>query len=55
MKYIEYTTPEFTDRFNYVKPERIEHQLPGKVLEINGAGMKRRFIQQNGTLPVVDI
>lgn len=55
MKYIEYTTPEFADRFNYVKPKRIVHQLPGKVLEINGAGMKRRFIQQNGNVPVVDI
>ena len=54
MKYIEYTTPEFIDRFNYIKPERIEHQLPGKVLEINGAGTKRRFIQQNGNVPVVD-
>lgn len=54
MKYIEYTTPEFTDRFNYKKPERIVHQLTGKVLEINGAGMKRRFIQQNGNVPVVD-
>lgn len=54
MKQIEYTTPEFTDRFNYIKPERIIHAFPGKVLEINGAGTKRRFIQQNGTIPIVD-